>query len=278
LKLSTQMPLVVLTYPGHFLLTSLTIQSYLKFHAPTSITVIVDDLSDLAWPGYLNDCQQQYGCKIIPVSTIEPAQAFQNNHWVRQQIVKLHLDQILPCDHWFFTDGDVEYYFPVPHDATPYVITRGGPVQVNQNAYVTYLLDINNPGIYAEHKDMDWDPGTNRYQVCVSNPPFRTMQAKTLHSLRAYIEQLHGQTVIQLHQRTNHLVSEWELIANFQTHVLNENINLVYYPTVPMDKTQITCPNQPDYCATCYQGDQEFDSSWWQQKGIQDIRNRTTMS
>ena len=270
------MPLVVLTYPGHFLLTSLTIQSYLKFHTPISITVIADDLSDLAWPGYLDDCQQQYGCNVIPVSTMESAQAFQNNPWVRQQIVKLHLDQILPYNSWFFTDGDIEYHFPVPHNAIPYVITRGGPEQVDQNAYVAMMLGIDNPGIYTEHPKMDWQPGTRRHQVCVSNPPFRTMQVRTLQSLRAYIEQLHGQPVIQLHQKTNHLVSEWELIANFQTHVLEENINLVYYPTVPMDKPVTPGPNQPNYCGTCYHGDQEFDSGWWQQKGTQDIRNRTT--
>jgi hypothetical protein len=266
----------VLTYPGHFLLTTLTIRSYLKYHEPVSITVIADDLSDLAWSRYLDDCKQQYGCNIIPVSSIEPAQAFQNNPWVRQQIVKLYLDQVLPHNDWFFTDGDLEYYFFAPCDIIPYVITRGGPEQVKHNAYVSEMLGIDNPGIYAEHPDMDWQPGTYRHQVCVSNPPFRIMQAQTLQKLRAHVEQLHGQPFIQLHQRTDHLVSEWELIANFQTHVLKENINLVYYPTVPIDKPQLTNPNQPDYCGTCYQGDQEFDSYWWQQKGIQDIRNRTT--
>lgn len=270
------MPLVVLTYPGHFLLTSLTIQSYLKFHTPTSITVIADDLSDLAWPGYLDDCKQQYVCKIIPLSAIEPAQAFHANPWIRQQIIKLHLDQVLPYDSWFFTDGDVEYCFPAPCNSTPYSITQGGPEQVKQNAYVAEMLGIDNPGIYAEHPHMDWQPGTRRHQVCVSNPPFRTMDSVVLQKLRAHIEQLHGQSVVQLHQRTAHLVSEWELIANFQTHTLKENINLVYYPTVPMHKPYTTLLKQSNYCGTCYQGDLEFDSVWWQQKGIQDIRNRTT--
>jgi hypothetical protein len=263
------MPLVVLTYPGHFLLTALTIQSYLKFHTPTSITVIADDLSDFVWPDYLADCERQYGCKIISVSTIEPAQALQHNPWVRQQIVKLHLDQILPYDSWFFTDGDVEYYFPAPHDATPYTIIRGGPTQDHQNAYVADMLGITNPGVYAEHPLMDWYPDTRRHQVCVSNPPFRTMQSHILQKLRAYIEQLHNQTVIQLHERTNHLVSEWELIANFQIHVLKENINLVYYATVPMDNPPTPGQHRPNYCSTCYNSDSGYTREWWGTKGIQ---------
>jgi hypothetical protein len=259
-------PLVVLTYPDHFLLTALTIQSYLKYHAPSSITVIADNISHRAWPNYIKDCEQQYGCRVIPVSTVTPALSFANNSWIRQQIVKLYLDQILTDDVWFFTDGDVEYCFPVAYNTVPYSIVRGGQVQVDQNAYVAMMLGIDTLGMYVQHPDIDWQPN-NTGQVCVSNPPFRTMQAHTLRSLRAYVEQLHQKSMIEIHQKLNYLMSEWELIANFQVHVVKQSVDLVYYPTLPMQ--------YPNYCKTCYHGDSEFDTQWWHQKEIKDIRNRT---
>lgn len=264
-------PLVVLTYPDHFLLTALTIQSYLKHHTPSSITVIADDLSDRAWPNYIKNCEQQYNCSVVPVSTITSAVPFSNNSWIRQQIVKLHLDQVLTDDVWFFTDGDVEYCFPVPYNTVPYSIVRVDQERSSHNDYVTMMLGIDTPGIYAQHPDIDWRPD-NRDQVCVSNPPFRTMQAHTLQLLRAHVEQQHQKSMIQIHQKLACLMSEWELIANFQTHVLKQNIDLVYCPTLPMNTNMVS---QSNYCKTCYHGDSEFNAEWWHQKEIKDITNRT---
>lgn len=272
MKLKTDLPLVVLTYPGHFLLTTLTIQSYFQHHAPVPTTVIVDDTSNRCWSGYLEDCQRQYsGCNIITVSSLHTATLFKTP-WIRQQIIKLYLDMLLPFDQWFFTDGDIEYYFPAPTNAIPYTITRGGPVQDQQNNYVSYLLGIDDPATYAEHPHMDWDPMTRRHQVCVSNPPFRTMQASTLIQLRNYVERLHDKTLIELHLHLNnidYLVSEWELLASYQNNILEQNVELVYYPTVPLDKELVLVPDQPDFCGTCYTSDSAYSRQWWQTKGIQ---------
>ena len=262
-------PLVVLTYPGHFLLTSLTIQSFLKHNKADSVYVIVDDLSRFCWPGYVDDCKQLYNnATILLVSDLAPVALFTENPWIRQQIVKLHLDQLLPFDRWMFSDGDVEYFFPVPVDSIPFSIMRGGSTPHQHNAYVAKLLGIDSPGIYTEHPDMDWEPGTTRHQVCVSNPPFRTMYAQILKQLRIHIETLHNQTVTQVHL-TESMASEWELIANFQLLVLKNTVDLVYYPTIPMiNPPLLRHVNQPDYCATCYNTDADFDRQWWHSKGI----------
>jgi len=277
-------PLVVLTYPGHFLLTALTIQTYLKFHTPSTITVIVDDLSKLAWPEYLDDCQDQYPYTIITTSSIASAQEFPDSPWIRQQIVKLHLDQILPYDTWFFTDGDVEYRFPAPYNAVPYATTHGGPVQHGQNEYIGSLLGIKNIGIYTNHCNRQWNHETKSFmeswvvqQICVSNPPFRTMTAKALDQLKTHVKQHCGKDLIAVHkeiittpelnQRVS--VSEWELLASFQHHILKENINLVYYPTVPLGEIiKYPGPNQPDYCGTCYNSDSAYSRDWWHEQGI----------
>jgi hypothetical protein len=262
-------PLVVLTYPGHFLLTALTIQSFLKHNTTDSVYVIVDDLSRFCWPEYVNDCKKLYSnATILLVSNLAPASLFVDDPWIRQQIVKLHLDQLLPFDRWMFSDGDVEYFFPVPVDSIPFTIMRGSSAQHQHNAYVAELLGIDSPGIYTEHPDMDWEPGTYRHQVCVSNPPFRTMYAGVLTQLRAHVEQLHGCTMSHLHLTKSSIASEWELIANFQLLVLKHPVDIVYYPTISMTDPCPTKTDQPDYCATCYNVDVDFDKQWWRSKGI----------
>jgi hypothetical protein len=273
LNLPAQMPLVVLTYPGHFLLTALTIQSYFQHHPQVPTTVIVDDISNLCWDTYLDDCEELYNCKIIKASSINSAVMLKNNPWIRQQIIKLHLDLILPFNEWFFTDGDVEYHFLAPRPAIPYKITRGGETQQKQNNYVSKVLGISNPGIFASHPHMNWQPGTTYHQVCVSNPPFRSMHSDTLIQLREYINQTHTKDIVTLSSQElnnqDYLMSEWELIANFQMQILKQDINLVYYPTVPFDRLPDNRPNQPNYCSTGYEQDCAYSRIWWQSKGVE---------
>jgi len=245
-------PLVVLTYPGHFLLTALTIRSYFQHHISVPVTVIADDLSDFAWSSYIADCEQLYKCTVIPVSQIASAARFKAG-WIRQQIVKLYLDQVLPYDSWFFSDGDVEYHFAAPTDAIPYVI-RSESTPNQQNQYTKDLLKVDHVKI-----DSRWD---------VSNPPFRTMQANTLRQLRQHVESVHNISFDQLHASVGGNMSEWALIANFQLTVLNQSVPLVYYPTVTIGQPVTLIPGQPDYCATCYVTDSAFGQAWWQEKQI----------
>ena len=105
----------------------------------------------------------------------------------------------------------------------------------------------------------------------MSNPPFRTMKTHTLQQLRYHIEKLHKKTIEELHisgtdlNNLDHSISEWELIANFQIHVLKEIIPLVYYPTVPIGDIN---RSQYDYCGTCYTSDSAFNRDWWKEKNI----------
>jgi len=252
-------PLVVLTYPGHFLLTALTIQSYFRHHPQVPVTVVADDIDANAWPEYLSDCADLYApANIIPVSQLSQAQAFQHEGWIRQQIVKLYLDQVLPFDTWFFTDGDIEFNAPVPHNAVPYTITRGGSTQDQQNEYVSTLLKVT-PGVFAEQ------------QVCVSHPPFKTMRAQDLIQLRSYVEQQVGCDFINWHQQhithfggdlnpdgtPRYLMSEWELLATFQTAVLKQDIGLTQF------QTDYTIGKEPKICGTCFCTDSAFGRDWW---------------
>ena len=282
-----QQPLVILTYPGHFLLTASTIQSFFLHNPPTPVIVVVDDLSRYSWPSYVSDCETFYktlahNVLVVAVSDLPQAHAYNQptNGWLRQQIVKLHLDQLIADPVWFFTDGDMQFHFPIPFDSVPYAITRSrDDIQARQNFYVAKLLDIPNPGIVAQHPHMDWAPD-RRAQVCVSNPPFRSMQADTLRKLRQHLKDLRGHDVIQAHTwlydtfpaTTNgdapFIESEWELIENFRTHVLKQDINLIYYPVLPLSLDGTYNNQDLEFCVTCYVSDQALGKSWFEQQNI----------
>lgn len=280
------LPLVILTYPGHFLLTALTIKSFLLHNSTTSITIVVDNLSRYCWPEYVAECEKFYKTlaktvSIVTVSQLPEAHVYNQptNGWIRQQIVKLHLDKLIEYPVWFFTDGDTQFYFPVPVDLVPYTITNcTDDIRPRQNLYVAKMLDIPNPGIITQHPHMDWAPEC-RSQVCVSNPPFRTMQAVTLQKLRQHIRKLRGQDIPQAHTwlyDTMHIAgcdapfieSEWELIENFRAHVLHEDLNLIYYPTVPWTDRAANHTNNIEFCTTCFASDAQLGRSWFEQQDI----------
>lgn len=250
------MPLIVLTYPGHFLLSALTIKSYLKYHTPTEIIVVADDVSSQAWPTYIKDCEQLYKTQVIPVSNIPQAVEFGGNGWVRQQIIKLHLDQVLEFDSWFFTDGDIVFLHAVNPTDIPYSVPYFGEQTQKQNEYVANLLGIELPGII-----------NNGQQVCVSNPAFRTMEKLTLQQLRQHIEIKHNQSIALLHQpylNSNSIcVSEWELIENFKQHIMGKELTLVKYAPHDIANTEANLNFFSHQFLTCYSTDKTFGQEWF---------------
>jgi hypothetical protein len=258
-------PLVVLTYPGHFLLTALTIKSHLKHHKdPLCILVVVDDLSFMAWPEYVQDCKSyysQFGATVIPVSSNNLFNKFDHNSWIRQQVIKLHLDLLVGFESWFFTDGDIVFLNTVDPTTVPYSMPPFSEITNQQNMYVAQMLHIKNPGIVV-----------NDRQVCVSNPAFRTMSSKILQQLRATIESNLGNSFDLIHEPFQHMdsinVSEWELIENFKHHILQEPLNLIQY--APND---YTAPENQLNCfkhrfITCYCTDSGIGKEWFEKNDI----------
>jgi len=263
----------------------MTIQSFFRHNVCGPVTVIVDDLSRHCWPGYVAQCEDFYNTltplvRVVRVSQLPEASTYNQPTagWLRQQIVKLHLDKLIEYPVWFFTDGDVQFHFPAPFDSVPYTITnRTDDIRPRQNLYVTRMLDIPNPGIVAQHPHMNWAPDCTA-QVCVSNPPFRTMQAQTLRQLRQHIKDLRGQTIPEAHSwlydDLHHngdapfIESEWELIENFRMHVLEEDLKLIYYPTVEWDGLADNHAKNIEFCTTCFSSDAQLGRSWFEQQDI----------
>lgn len=269
-------PLVVLTYPGHFLLTCITIQSYFGHNLTRPVIVVLDDLSSSAWDTYVNDCTHLYlslgiDATFVLTSALPEAHLFKQNNWVRQQIIKLYLNRLIESPSWLFSDGDIEYCCEVPVNKIPFTIVKpGSETQLQQNRYVSKLLKINQTGLIAKHPDMDWEPGKYYYQVCVSNPPWRWMNSSTLQNLQDYIQSCHDMTLAECHLILKDqllLVTEWELIANFEHYVLKQPVDLVYYPTHPITNTFVNSTDI-NWCKTCYCTDSGLGREWFAHKGI----------
>lgn len=256
-------PLVVLTYPGHMLLTWLTIKSYFRHNENCPVIVVLDNLGSNVWSTYIEDCIRLYSplsdsISFILASDIGPAAEFKKNNWVRQQIIKLHLDLVIKNKFWLFTDGDIEYCHLVPENKIPFtLVTEGTETQALQNSYVKTALNITDVGIRLMPKGQ---------QICVSNPPWRWMSTSILKQLRSHIEQIQDQSVTQFHLKHQHLlVSEWELLANFEQNVLNRPLDLILYPTWPIESTPTITSY---YCKTCYCTDSGLGREWFTHKGI----------
>jgi len=265
---------IVLTYPGHFLLTKLTIdQLYQTQPEVNRITVIVDDISNLAWQTYISDCDSLYDNRvdqIIQLSHYREFKRLRNYPWLRQQTVKLYLDRLFPNDEFvFFIDGDVLLHKHVPLGITPFSFTEysgvplterdpgPGEITSQQSYYVQHLLGRPHLGIQYQGR-----------RVCVSSPPFRDICLTQLPLLRAEIYNRFNQDLIGIHVAiatdTRHSASEWELLAWYQQEFLQQPVVLDYWPTSkvgdPITSTTLV--------STCWCSDREIDTDWWDQNQI----------
>lgn len=271
---------VILTYPGHFLLTGLTIQSVKEYFPEVNdITVLADDISDRSWSTYVQDCERFYQCSIIALSKFDRFRKFRGNPWIRQQIVKLYLDEVLPFQEWFFVDGDVIFYFGIDQNVVPYTLVPYSGVPLSERDpgpgettsqqlyYVQHLLGIETDGI--------WHEGPEGYKrVCASGAPFRDMQAQTLKDLRSYVEQRFSKSFDDIHlalaNDTRHSVSEWELIETFRLKIQHKQLDLRFYP--PYNVLDILPPKEYvrplPFFKTCYCSDTELGEQWWNQQAL----------
>jgi hypothetical protein len=254
---------VVLTYPGHFLLTRLTLFSIKEFFPEIkNIVVLVDDFA--AAPLYVRDCKEAYQTKVIPLSRYNFLQPFAHNSWHRQQMVKLHLDLIVDNTHIFFADGDIGFTSHIPFSATPHAFIdsslNSDIRSKSQDLYINELLGVDSL--------KNWDHlQTNRF--CTSVTAFRDINTSNLTTLRQFVENRHALDFIEYHKRIiqnpAYTMSEWELLETYRANILNEKINWLFCPPRSYaDYFEPIDPGHPcPYFYTCYGTDADFTQEWW---------------
>ena len=225
---------VVLTFPGHFLQTYQCIQQIKNLDAELAITVLIDDISNKTWPGYIQDCEKLYQEPCTFLSTVDFLDPWSRNPWIRQQIVKLYLDKILAFEgNVFFIDGDVLLHNFPPMESVPYTTVKysgvplsqrdphPGEVSSQQIFYVNHMLHVDEGRLFINDE---------KY-IGTSGCPFRDLELGLLPQLRGYVEHINGKNFSQLHldiaDDTRYSVSEWELIEVYKQQILRRKLNLV---------------------------------------------------
>lgn len=254
---------VVLTYPGHFLLTKLTLES-IKQHISgiENITVIVDDLSNLAWTEYTNECSDLYQTNVIRTSKlpIQNLQELRKNPWVKQQVIKLYLDQIFPEEtEIFFSDGDVVFHHNVEYMCVPYFVRTQGHEFTLTKEYIENALGKEFSGITV-----------NKRTICANGAPFRDMHLAILPQLRNAVEKYTRKNFIDYHLSLIHdnsqAMSEWELLEFFKKSILQLDSDFYYYHLQYIDKQLDRDPGR--YFTSCFCCDKELDPTWWDTQKI----------
>lgn len=241
----------VLTYPAHFLHTSLTLASIKKFHLEIdALVVILDDTSNLCWPGYIKDAgnfYKQHGADILLASQL-PFMRYLTHPWVRQQTIKLYMDQLLDCHEWFYSDGDC-----VLLDRWPDHVISAHPVPCTDLScafrhYVSEMLSL-----------PDW-PGFLDAQarlITSSAPPVRYMSSDVLQDLRRHVHGIHGAEIWEIHNQNmrmpHYRPTEWELIDCYRSQIRHE----------PED-----FQNLRHMIRMGWDADKQHDIEWWHAQGV----------
>ena len=226
--------LVVITYPRHIFITCLVIREAIKHqHWNKPVTVIYDDMFAPRYRTYQLDLQVQinkYNSNIelnfIPFSKLKCL-----NHntiikqpmkygWIRQQLIKLYLDELLNTDNWFVLDGDC-------------VLMENIPCNVNlyPQSYIQDSLSAAFQGY--------WNYMYGK-EVVISTPhpsnpvPVRCVDRNTLTELKQHMSTIHKKSFDAIHHdlldqnkligECDVVMSEWDLIEYYRRQKYNESI------------------------------------------------------
>jgi len=274
---------VVLTFPGHFFLTAMTLESIRYFYPDIKqIYVLYDDQVTAGWPDYVDDCCEWYRIpknKFISYSQVDSDIAQCPIGWYRQQIVKCSIDLIIPGDRWFVVDGDVvfdekidvENITPVQHRSD-----FNDPLAMSVLKGIKTLLGIDQHPLLSD----------GRFKI-TSSIPFRNLEKTVLQALRQQVESSIKGTftkriteMIYAHELvvydatgTCMVMNEWELLEAMN-HILYPNRFQIKDIGSGYDLTKHTAMCIPARFRQGYVYDHNMSRSWVEQQIGNDIVDR----
>lgn len=193
-----------------------SVKKYLS-HLP--IDIIIDDFGLKYWPTYVSDCQQYLSTEFPDLninfklfSWLPGVDDAGHGGWFRQQLIKLHLDQLVESESWAVVDADVIFTEEPRFNTIPAVIHKTAtPIDLGNRLYVKSMLNIPEP--YLGPEDEYW---------CASGVPFRLLSRDLLTKLRQHVETIHNKNFLELH---NSLMTGNEIVAydpNGQSMIMSE--------------------------------------------------------
>jgi hypothetical protein len=209
---------VITTFTGYFFITVLCLRSVKKYLSHLPIDIIIDDYDLTHWPTYVDDCRQYLSTEFpdltlnfLLFSQLPNVDDARHGGWFRQQLIKLHLDQLISADHWLSVDADVIFKEYPNLNTIPVTRTSADAIDTGNRLYVKYMLGVERPFL-----------GHDSDHLCASGVPFRWLSRELLTQLRHHVEQIHNKNFLQLHID---LMNSGKIVAfdpNMQRMVMSE--------------------------------------------------------
>ena len=215
------MDIAITTYPGHFFMTKLCLDSIRKFYEGR-IHILLDDCEVTEWPTYVEDARRWYGDDVtyhLYSTLMAPYSDWIRSGWWRQQFVKLYMDTYVDSEDIFIVDGDVIFDRKMDIHIQPTFDSEINDIDQMCDNYVSFMLGTKG------HLG-DWSR--------TSQTPWRLVPRHVLPSLRQHVQKAHGKDFLDLHNDlimsediamtgANRMsMSEWELIEAYRTYVLDD--------------------------------------------------------
>jgi hypothetical protein len=198
------------------------------------VDIIIDDFDLTYWPSYVDDCQKyllaefpDLNLNFVLFSQLNNVDDAKHGGWFRQQLIKLHLDQLIIGNNWLSVDADVIFKEYPNLNITPVTRTSADAIDTGNRLYVKYMLEVEQPFL-----------GNDSDHLCASGVPFRWLSRDLLTQLRQRVEQTHNKNFLQLHldlMKSGEIVafdpnmqrmvmSEFQLIEVFRDQFRNDNL------------------------------------------------------
>jgi hypothetical protein len=227
---------VITTFTGYFFITVLCLQSIKKYLAHLPIDIVIDDYDLTHWPTYVADCKQylvdqfpDLDINFVLFSQLPHVDDAKHGGWFRQQLIKLHLDQLISADHWLSVDADVVFKEYPATNIIPVTRTTADAIDTGNRKYVKYMLAVERPYL-----------GHDTEHLCASGVPFRYLSRDLLKYLRQHVEQIHNKNFLQLHidlmnageivaydpDHQRMVMSEFQLIEIYRDQFCKDKFNI----------------------------------------------------
>jgi hypothetical protein len=227
---------VITTFTGYFFITVLCLRSVKKYLSHLPVDIIIDDYDLTHWPTYVDDCKQyltdqfpDLNINFVLFSQLPQVDDARHGGWFRQQLIKLHLDQLISADNWLSVDADVVLKEYPLTNVIPVTRTSADAIDHGNRLYVKYMLDIEKPFL-----------GNSGDHLCASGVPFRWLSRDLLKNLRHRVEQIYNKNFLQLHidlmksgdivaydpDMQRMIMSEFQLIEVYRDQFSNDNFNI----------------------------------------------------
>lgn len=225
---------VITTFTGYFFITVLCLRSVKKYLSHLPVDIIIDDFDLNHWPTYVADCQQyllaefpDLDLNFVLFSQLPNVDDARHGGWFRQQLIKLHLDQLVTDNNWISVDADVIFKEYPNLNIIPVTQTSADAIDTGNRLYVKYMLGVEQPFL-----------GNDTDHLCASGVPFRWLSRDLLTQLRYHVEQIHNKNFLQLQldlmksgeivafdpDMQKMIMSEFQLIEVFRDQLRNDNL------------------------------------------------------